>query len=108
MPVGTLGDTWDDYQRSADWLRENTPADARIMTEMAPIISLLSNRQVYTNRFPRQPDMVHRYQIDYVATFWWSDRVFTHGVAQSAERDWVLSGHAPDWPIHVYKVAGRS
>jgi hypothetical protein len=105
LAVGTVGDTWDDYPRSARWLREHTPEDAVIMTEAAPIVSLLSERRVYTNRFPRAPDLVRRYGVDYVVAYWWGSSDLENDVAASAEQRWVLRSHTAGRTIRIYKVA---
>jgi hypothetical protein len=107
LEVGTVGDTWDDYARSAEWLRDNTPETAAIMTEMAPILSLLSGRRVYTNRFPREPDLLQRYGINYVVSFWWSSRRFEHRTAARAEQRWLLPSQTRDQSIRIYKIADR-
>jgi hypothetical protein len=107
LPIGTLGDLWNDYRRSAEWLRENTPDDAVIMTEMAPIVSLLSGRLVYTNRFPRAPGMLRRYRIDYVVSFWSTHPKFENMVAAAAGRTWVLPSHAKGASIRFYEIPKR-
>jgi hypothetical protein len=105
--VGTAGDGWDDYTRSAQWLREHTPEDAVIMTEMAPIVSLLSERRAYTNRFPRAPDLLGRYGVDYVVSYWWEAPDFEREVAAVAEQGWLLPSHANGQTIRIYKVGKR-
>jgi len=50
----------------ARWLRANTPPDARVMCNQAPIVALLSGRRTFTFRFLRAPDPLTRYAIDYV------------------------------------------
>jgi len=65
----SLGQQWESHRRVAAWLRENTPADARILAGNAPVLSLLSERRVYTFRFMRRPGITHRYAIDYVVFY---------------------------------------
>jgi hypothetical protein len=105
LVVGTVGDTWDDYPRSAKWLRQHTPDGAVIMTGAAPIVSLLSERRVYTNRFPRAPDLVRRYGVDYVVAYWWGSSDLENEVMASAEQRWVLPSHTAGQSIRIYKVA---
>jgi 4-amino-4-deoxy-L-arabinose transferase-like glycosyltransferase len=107
LRVGTVGDSWNDYQSSADWLRENTREDAVIMTEMAPITSLLSDRRVYTNRFPREPEIIRRYGINYVISFWWTNPEFELHVADIADHRWVLPSHTQEVPIRIYRIPER-
>jgi 4-amino-4-deoxy-L-arabinose transferase-like glycosyltransferase len=102
--VGTVGDTWDDYRTEARWLRDNTPDRAAIMTEMAPMIALLSDRRVYTYLYARAPDVLARYEIDYVATFWWTHPSFKSYVASRATQAWELPSAAGDGPIGIYKI----
>lgn len=68
---GTRGDLWDDHARAAAWLREHAAPEATIMTDLAPVLSYLSERRVYTNRFPRADDLIGRYEVDYVIVFPW-------------------------------------
>ena len=58
---------WQDLIATAEWLRENTPADAVILCSQAPILSYLSRRRAYTYRFQRSQDPLTKYDIDYVA-----------------------------------------
>jgi hypothetical protein len=105
LAVGTVGDTWDDYPRSAQWLREHTPEGAVIMTEAAPIVSVLSGRRVYTNRFARAPDLLGRYGVDYVLGYGWAASELENDVAARAEQRWLLPSHTAGRTIRIYKVA---
>lgn len=48
------------------WLRENTPEDAGLLCNQAPILEQLSGRRCYTFRFLRKLKLLGRYDIDYV------------------------------------------
>jgi 4-amino-4-deoxy-L-arabinose transferase-like glycosyltransferase len=62
----TQGQWWDDLEGVAAWVRENTPADATLLCNAAPTLSVMSGRRAYTYRFPRGTDLFQRYPIDYV------------------------------------------
>ena len=53
----------------ARWLRNNTPEDAVILCSQAPTLSILSGRRAYTYRFPRQRDLISKYNVDYVVVY---------------------------------------
>lgn len=50
----------------ASWIRDSTEEDARLLCWRAPIVSLLTNRIAYTYRFPREANLIEKYEIDYV------------------------------------------
>jgi len=50
----------------ADWLRENTPPDAGLLCNQAPVLEHLSGRRCYTFRFLRKLKLLERYDIDYI------------------------------------------
>ncbi len=54
-----------DIRKVADWIRDNTPSDAVILCAQAPLYRLLSQREVYTYRFPRR-DILSKYRPDYL------------------------------------------
>ena len=54
------------YETMARWIRENTSEDAVIMCNQAPVLALLSNRLTYSYRFPRTPNIITKYDVDYV------------------------------------------
>lgn len=50
----------------AEWIRENTPADATFMCNQAPVYELLTGRRFFTFRFLRRLNLLQRYPLDYV------------------------------------------
>jgi hypothetical protein len=57
---------WQDLYATAEWLRENTPTDAIVLCNEAPILSYLSGRRTYTYRHQRTPDLLTKYDVDFV------------------------------------------
>jgi len=60
------GDLVAPYEKMARWIRENTPEDAVIMCNQAPVVALLSERLTYTFRFTRTRNILTKYDVDYV------------------------------------------
>lgn len=60
------GGVWNELTDVADWIRENTPRDAVLLCNQAPVLSLLTDRRAFTYRFLRAPDPLSRYGVDYV------------------------------------------
>jgi hypothetical protein len=48
------------FESMGKWIRRNTPRDAVILCNQAPILSYLSGRTAYTYRFSRKPDLIAR------------------------------------------------
>jgi len=63
---GRLGNRWADNVSTARWIREHTPEDAVLLCRRAPELAFLSGRRAYTYRFPREPGLVARHDVDYV------------------------------------------
>ncbi len=63
---GTMGETWVDIAKIGSWLRENTPADANILCNRAPILSVASQRRCVSYRFLRGADFIERYDLQWV------------------------------------------
>ncbi len=57
---------WNDMHEVAQWLTANTPPQAKVLCNRAPVYTKLAQRRCYTWRFQRRPEMIERYDIDYV------------------------------------------
>ena len=108
LPVGRSRDVWDDYARAGEWLRENTAPDAKIITEMAPIIGYHSQRRVFTNRFSRGPALLRRYDIDYAVIFPQSRDALTESAATFSQQEWVLPSHVAGRYIRIHRIDKRA
>jgi hypothetical protein len=69
LPSGEQGAVWQDLETAAAWLSVQTDPSARVLAGPAPILSLLSGRDVYTYRFARRPGLIDRYQVRYGVLF---------------------------------------
>jgi hypothetical protein len=102
--AGTSRDRWDDFVRAGTWLKENTASDAKIMTEMAPVIAYHSGRRVYTNRFPRNPAIIGNYDIDYVVIFPESRDSMKDSISHFSKQKWVLPSHVDGRLIYIHQI----
>jgi hypothetical protein len=65
----TLGEWWEVHRSIGSWIRERTPADAVILCNEAPVLSVLSGRRAYTYRHARDVRLLERYRPDYVVIY---------------------------------------
>jgi len=79
----------------SQWLKKNTGEDDRVLAKMAPILSVLADRDVYTWMFTRKPELLKRNRINYIlldsATPDWLSRQ----AAPYIDQRWEIPGTAP-------------
>ena len=55
-----------DVRKIANWITRRTSVDSVILCNQAPFFVLLTGRETYTYRFVRTPEILTKYDIDYV------------------------------------------
>lgn len=104
---GTWGAQWADVATVNDWLRENTPPDARILCSEAPVVSVLSERTAFTFKWPRRAAILERLEIDYVVfTGPLPERLRAFGghVRENAVERWDLPNRHPDNRLRIFRM----
>jgi hypothetical protein len=93
------------FSRTAAWLRENTPEQARVLLGQAPILSWLSSRVVYSWKFRKDVDIVDDYAVDYVVFDppWTAPELRAAVAARAVERFEIGLPGAAQRPI-VYRI----
>jgi hypothetical protein len=92
-------------QRAADWLSLNTTEDATALTEPAPILSLLSGRDVYTTRFQSIPRLLAHHKIDFAVCSWWTTRAEEAEFTRRAKSKWTLARNGEEQPVRIYHLS---
>jgi len=101
---GRLGHRWTDNATLATWVEENTPEEAVLLCRRAPELAFLSGRTVYTHRFPREPGMLERYDIDYVIVDAMIPEDLQRDIEAASRRQWILPSASPGRRLVVHKV----
>jgi hypothetical protein len=103
--TGKMAQMRKDQQVVGDWLRENTTDDAAVLAGPAPILSVLSGRDVYTYRVRSAQYVLDRRQIDFAVYAWWSPRWGEDKVIPRAKAKWKLPSSLTGESISIYHLS---
>ena len=103
--AGKMAQMRQDQRMIGDWLRSNTTDDATILAGPAPILSLLSGRNVYTYRVRSAQHVLERHHIDFAVYAWWSPRWGEDKVIPRARLKWTLPSSLPGESVSIYHLS---
>ncbi|MFC1800048.1 glycosyltransferase family 39 protein [Candidatus Eisenbacteria bacterium] len=95
----------EDQRLIGDWLGKNTTGDATILAGPAPILSLLSGRNVYTYRVRSAQYVLEHRDIDFAVYAWWAPRWGEDKVIPRARSKWTLPSSLPGESISIYHLS---
>jgi hypothetical protein len=87
--------------RAAEWLRDHTAWDARVLYDFAPSLSVLCERRVYSYQFLRRHSLIP--QVEF-AVFTGQENRLESRLKERASESWVLAEDDEHTETRIYRV----